>query len=255
MSNNHGQKLTGKVAVITGGSSGIGLATAKRFVEEGAHVVIAGRREKELKEAAAFIERNVTTVAGDVSRLEDLDRFYAVVREKHGHIDVLFANAGAGTIAPLAVATEAHFDQTFDVNVKGLFFTVQKALTLFNDGGSIILNSSVSNVLGLPGFSVYAASKAAVRNFARAWTLELKDRRIRVNSMSPGPTDTPALATTTGLTSEQAEQAAAQFTTQIPMGRRGMPEEIAAAVVFLASDESSYITGVDLAVDGGMAQV
>ena len=249
------KKLEGKIAVITGGSSGIGLATAKRFVEEGAHVVITGRREKELKDAAAFIKRNVTTVVGDVSRLEDLDRLYAVVKEKHGHIDILFANAGAGTIAPLAVATEAHFDQTFDVNVKGLFFTVQKALPLFKDGGSIILTSSVSNVLGLPGFSAYAASKAAVRNFARAWTLELKDRKIRVNAMSPGPTETPALETTTGLTPEQAEQAAAQFASQIPMGRRGKPEEIAAAVTFLASDESSYITGVDLAVDGGMAQV
>jgi len=255
MSNNHGQQLAGKIAVITGGSSGIGLATAKRFVEEGAHVVITGRREKELKEAAAFIKRNVTTVTGDVSRLEDLDRLYAVVKEKHGHIDILFANAGAGTIAPLAVATEGHFDQTFDVNVKGMFFTVQKALPLFKDGGSIILNSSVSNVLGLPGFTAYAASKAAVRNFARGWTMELKDRKIRVNCMSPGVIDTPALATTTGLTAEQAEQAVAQFASQIPMGRRGMPEEIAAAVVFLASDESSYITGVDLAVDGGMAQV
>jgi NAD(P)-dependent dehydrogenase (short-subunit alcohol dehydrogenase family) len=160
-----------------------------------------------------------------------------------------------GTIAPLAVATEAHLDQTFDVNVKGLFFTVQKALPLFKDGGSIILTSSVSNVLGLPGFSAYAASKAAVRNFSRAWTLELKDRKIRVNTMSPGPTETPALETTTGLTPEQAEQAAAQFASQIPMGRRGKPEEIAAAVTFLASDESSFITGVDLAVDGGMAQV
>ena len=255
MSNNHGQALAGKIAVITGGSSGIGLATAKRFVEEGAHVVITGRREKELNEAAAFIKKNVTTVVGDVSRLEDLDRLYAVVKEKHGHIDVLFANAGAGTIAPLAMATEAHFDQTFDVNVKGLFFTVQKALPLFKDGGSIILNSSVSNVLGLPGFSAYAASKAAVRNFARAWTMELKDRKIRVNSMSPGPIETPALETTTGLTAEQAEQAAAQFSSQIPMGRRGKPEEIAAAVTFLASEESSFITGVDLAVDGGMAQV
>ena len=255
MNNNNGQKLAGKIAVITGGSSGIGLATAKRFVEEGAHVVIAGRQEKELKEAAAFLERNVTTVAGDVSRLEDLDRLYAVVKEKHGHIDILFANAGAGTIATLAVATEEHFDQTFDVNVKGTFFTVQKALPLFKDGGSIILTSSVTNVLGSPGFSAYAASKAAVRNFARAWTMELKDRKIRVNSMSPGPTDTGALEKTTGLTAEQAEQAVAQFTTQIPMGRRGEPEEIAAAVTFLASDESSYITGVDLAVDGGMAQV
>ncbi len=255
MSYANGQKLAGKIAVITGGSSGIGLATAKRFVEEGAHVVITGRRENELKEAAAIIGRNVTPVAGDVSSLEDLDRLYAIVKEKHGHIDVLFANAGAGTIAPLPVATEAHFDQTFDVNVKGLFFTVQKALPLFKDGGSIVLNSSVSNVLGLPGFSAYAASKAAVRNFARGWTLELKDRNIRVNCMSPGAIDTPALATTTGLTAEQAKQAAEQFTTQIPMGRRGMPEEIAAAVLFLASDESSYITGADLPVDGGMAQV
>ena len=249
------KNLEGKIAVVTGGSSGIGLATAKRFVDEGAHVVITGRREKELKEASTFIERNVTTVVGDVSRLEDLDRLYAVVKEKHGHIDILFANAGAGTVAPLTAATEAHFDQTFDVNVKGLFFTVQKALPLFRDGGSIILNSSVSNVLGLPGFTAYAASKAAVRNFARGWALELKDRKIRVNAMSPGAIDTPALATTTGLTAEQAEQAVAQFTTQIPMGRRGMPEEIAAAVAFLASDDSSYITGIDLAVDGGMAQV
>jgi NAD(P)-dependent dehydrogenase (short-subunit alcohol dehydrogenase family) len=255
MSNNRGQKLAGKIAVITGGSSGIGLATAKRFVEEGAYVVIVGREEKELKEAAAFIERNVTTVAGDVSRLEDLDRLYAVVKEKHGHIDVLFANAGAGTIAPLAVATEAHFDQTFDVNVKGVFFTVQKALPLFKDGGSIILASSVTNVLGSPGFSAYAASKAAVRNFARAWTMELKDRKIRVNSMSPGPTDTPALEKTTGLTAEQAKQAAAQYASQIPMGRRAKPEEIAAAVLFLASDESSFVTGIDLPVDGGLAQV
>src|SRR4029078_4889126 len=255
MSNKHGQKLEGKIAVIPGGSSGIGLATAKRLVDEGAHVVITGRREKELKEAAAFIKRNVTTVVGDVSRLEDLDRLYAVVKEKHGHIDILFANAGAGNIGPLAVATEAHFDQTFDVNVKGLFFTVQQALPLLTEGGSIILISAVSNVLGVPGFSAYAASKAAVRNFSRAWTLELKDRKIRVNTMSPGPIETPALATTTGLTAEQAEQAVAQFTTQIPMGRRGMPEEIAAAVAFLASDESSYITGIDLAVDGGMAQV
>jgi NAD(P)-dependent dehydrogenase (short-subunit alcohol dehydrogenase family) len=255
MGNNNGQQLVGKIAVITGGSSGIGLATAKRFVEEGAHVVITGRREKELKEAAAFIGRNVTTVAGDVSRLEDLDQLYAVVKEKHGLIDILFANAGAGTVAPLAVATEAHFDQTFDVNVKGMFFSVQKALPLFKDGGSIILTSSVSNVKGLPAFTIYAASKAAVRSFARGWTMELKDRKIRVNSMSPGPTETPALETTTGLTAEQAKEAAAQYASQIPMGRRGKPEEIADAVVFLASDESSFITGVDLAVDGGLAQV
>jgi NAD(P)-dependent dehydrogenase (short-subunit alcohol dehydrogenase family) len=248
-------KLEGKIAVVTGGSSGIGLATAKRFVEEGAHVVITGRRENELKEAAASIARNVTTVVGDVSRLEDLDRLYAQVKETHGQFDILFANAGAGTVAPIAAATEAHFDQTFDVNVKGLFFTVQKGLPLLRDGGSIILTSSVSNVMGLPGFSAYAASKAAVRSFARSWTLELKDRNIRVNAVSPGPIDTPALATTTGLTPEQAEEAAAQFASQIPMGRRGEPDEIAAAVLFLASNESSFVTGVDLAVDGGLAQV
>src|SRR6201989_1788631 len=187
------KNLEGKIAVVTGGSSGIGLATAKRFVDEGAHVVITGRREKELKEAAAFIKSNVTTVVSDVSRLDDLDRLYAVVKEKHGYIDILFANAGAGTIGPLAVATEAHFDQTFDVNVKGLFFAVQKALPFFKDGGSIILNSSVSNVMGLPGFGAYAASKAAVRNFARAWTLELKDRKIRVNAMSRGRVEPPGL--------------------------------------------------------------
>jgi NAD(P)-dependent dehydrogenase (short-subunit alcohol dehydrogenase family) len=247
-------KLQGKVGVITGGNSGIGLATAKRFVEEGAHVVITGRREKELKEAAALIGRNVTTVTGDITRLEDLDRLYAVVKEKHGHIDALFANAGWGEVAPITAATEAHFDKTFDLNAKGTFFTVQKAIPLFKDGGSIILNTSVSNVMGLPMFAVYAASKAAVRSFVRGWAAELKDRNIRVNAVSPGPIETPALEKA-GLTPEQAEQAAAGFVTKVPLGRRGKPEEIAAAVVFLASNESSYITGVELAVDGGMAQV
>src|SRR5246500_3611288 len=248
------KKLEGKVAVITGGSSGIGLATAKRFGEEGAHVVISGRREKELKEAATFIGKNVTTVAGDITRLEDLDRLYAVVKQKHGHIDALFANAGWGEVAPLGAATEAHFDKTFDLNAKGTFFTVQKAIPLFNDGGSIILTTSVANVMGLPTFAVYAASKAAVRSFVRGWAMELKDRKIRVNAVSPGPIETPALEKA-GLTPEQADQAAAQFVTQVPLGRRGKPEEIAAAVLFLASDEASYITGIDLAVDGGMAQV
>ena len=254
MSNNHGQNLAGKVAVITGGSSGIGLATAKRFVEEGAHVVITGRREKELKEAAALIGRNVTTVAGDITRLEDLDRLYAVVKEKHGHIDALFANAGWGEVAPLGAATEAHFDKTFDLNAKGTFFTVQKAIPLFNDGGSIILTTSVANVMGLPTFAVYAATKAAVRSFVRSWAMELKDRNIRVNGVSPGPIETAALEKA-GIPPEMMEQAIAGFTTQVPLGRRGKPGEIAAPVVFLASDESSYITGVELAVDGGMAQV
>jgi len=251
---NEMKMLEGKVAVVTGGNSGIGLATAKRFVDEGAHVVITGRREKELEEAAISIGGNVTTVAGDVTRLEDLDRLYAVVKEKHGHIDVLFANAGWGEVAPLEVATEEHFDKTFDLNAKGTFFTVEKSLPLFKDGGSIILTASVANVRGDPAFSAYAAAKAAVRNFARGWTAELKDRKIRVNSMSPGPIETPALEKV-GLTVEQVEQAVAHFASQVPLGRRGKAEEIAAAVLFLASDESSFITGIDLAVDGGMAQV
>jgi NAD(P)-dependent dehydrogenase (short-subunit alcohol dehydrogenase family) len=183
-----------------------------------------------------------------------LDRLYAVVKEKHGHIDVLFANAGWGEVAPLEVATEEHFDKTFDLNAKGTFFTVQKSLPLFKDGGSIILTASVANVRGDPAFSAYAGAKAAVRNFARGWTAELKDRKIRVNSMSPGPIETPALEKV-GLTVEQVEQAVAHFASQVPLGRRGKAEEIAAAVLFLASDESSFITGIDLAVDGGMAQV
>ena len=248
MSNNNGKKLAGKIAVITGGDSGIGLATAKRFVEEGAHVVITGRREKELKEAAILIGKNVTTVAGDVSRLEDLDRLFAVVKEKHGHIDVLFANAGWGEVAPLETATEAHFDQTFDLNVKGTFFTAQKALPLFKDGGSIILNSSVANVMGLPAFTAYAASKAAVRSFARGWTMELKDRRIRSNVLSPGPIKTP-------LVDLQPPEAIARMLTTIPMGRMGEPDEVAKAAVFLGSDDSSFVTGIELFVDGGRGQV
>jgi NAD(P)-dependent dehydrogenase (short-subunit alcohol dehydrogenase family) len=246
--------LDGKVAVITGGNSGIGLATAKRFIAEGANVVITGRREKELQEAAAQIGGNVTAVAGDVTNLADLDRLYAFVEERHGHIDVLFANAGWGEVAPLEAATEEHFDRTFDLNAKGTFFTVQKSLPLFRDGGSIILTASVANVRGDPAFSAYAAAKAAVRTFARGWTVELKHRKIRVNSMSPGPIETPALEKV-GLTAEQVEQAAAHFASQVPLGRRGRAEEVAAAVLFLASDESSYVTGIDLAVDGGMAQV
>jgi len=248
------KKLEGKIAVITGASSGIGLATAKRFVEEGAHVVITGRREKELKEAAASMGRNVTTVAGDITRLEDLDRLYAIVKEEQGHIDVLFANAGWGEVAPIGAATEAHFDKTFDVNAKGTFFTVQKAIPLFKDGGSIVLTTSVANEMGLPMFAVYAAAKAAVRSFVRSWAMELKDRKIRVNAVSPGPIETAALEKA-GIPPEMMEQAIAGFTTQVPLGRRGKPEEIAAVVSFLASDESSYITGVELAVDGGMAQL
>lgn len=247
-------KLAGKIAVITGGNSGIGLATARRFVDEGAQVVITGRREKELSEAAALIGHHVTTVAGDISRMEDLDRLYATVKTKFGHVDVLFANAGWGEVAPVETATEAHFDATFDLNAKGTFFTVQKALTLVRNGGSIILNASVAHLRGDAAFSAYAASKAAVRAFARGWTTDLAPRGIRVNVISPGPIETPALEKV-GLSPEQVAQAAAHFASQVPMGRRGRPEEIAAAVVFFASDESSFVTGVDLAVDGGMAQV
>src|SRR2546426_7185422 len=247
-------RLSGKVAVITGGNSGIGLATAKRFVEEGAHVVITGRRKKELDEAAAQIGNNVTAVQGDVSRLDDLDRLYATVREKHGHIDVLFANAGLGSVAPLGAISEEHFDREFDINVKGVLFTVQKALPLFKDGGSIILNSSIAGQKGFGGFSVYNATKAAVRSFARSWTSDLKERKIRVNAISPGPIETPIFGKM-GLTEEQSAEFANSIISSVPLGRVGQSEEVAAAATFLASDESSYITGVDLCVDGGLCQV
>jgi NAD(P)-dependent dehydrogenase (short-subunit alcohol dehydrogenase family) len=246
-------RLSGKVAVITGGNSGIGFASAKRFAEEGAAVVITGRRKKELDEAAAAIGKNVLAVQGDVSRLADLDRLYAAVREKHGHIDILFANAGIGSIAPLGAISEEHFDQVFGINVKGLLFSVQKALPLFKDGCSIILNSSVAGRKGLAGFSVYNATKAAVRSFARTWTSDLKQRKIRVNSISPGPIETPIFGKM-GLSEDQVQQFSA-FISTLPLGRAGQPEEIAAVALFLASDESSYITGVDLCVDGGLAQV
>jgi NAD(P)-dependent dehydrogenase (short-subunit alcohol dehydrogenase family) len=247
-------RLSGKVAVITGGNSGIGLATAKRFVEEGAQVVITGRRQKELDEAAATIGKNVTAVQGDVSRPEDMERLYATVREKHGHIDILFANAGVGSLAPLGTISEEHFDREFGINVKGVLFTVQKALPLMKDGGSIILNSSIAGQKGIGGFSVYNATKAAVRSFARTWTSDLKQRKIRVNSLSPGPIETPIVAKM-GLTKEQIDQFTGSLVSQVPLGRAGQSEEIAAAAVFLASDESSFITGIDLNVDGGLAQV
>jgi len=247
-------RLKGRVAVITGGNSGIGFATAKRFVEEGADVVVTGRRRKELDQAAAQIGGSITAVPGDVSRLEDLDRLYATIREKHGRINILFANAGMGLVAPLGMITEDHFDQVFGINVRGLLFTVQKALPLFKDGGSIILNASIAGQKGIGGFSVYNASKAAVRSFARSWTSDLKDRKIRVNAISPGPIETPIFGKA-GLTKDEVDQFAKFATSQMPMGRFGSAEEVAAAAVFLASDESSFITGIDLSVDGGMAQV
>ncbi len=247
-------RLNGKIAVITGGNSGMGLETARRFVAEGAKVVITGRRRKELDAAVKSIGRNVTGVQGDVSKLDDLDRLYARVREKHGHIDILFANAGLAQMAPLDQVTEEFFDLHFDVNVKGLFFTVQKALPLMRDGSSIILNSSIAGRMGMAGMSVYSATKAAVRSFSRTWTMDLKDRKIRVNTLSPGPIETPIFGKM-GLTADQTREFGERVLEQVPMGRMGTSDEIARAVVFLASDDSSYITGIDLCVDGGMAQI
>ncbi|MFM0157104.1 MULTISPECIES: SDR family oxidoreductase [Paraburkholderia] len=240
-------KLQGKVAVITGGSTGIGLATAQLFVNEGAYIFITGRRQKELDEAAETIGSNVTAVQGDVANLTDLDRLYEIVA-KRGRIDIIFANAGFGAFASLDGMTEEHFDGLFNTNVKGALFTVQKALPLLNDGASIILTGSVASVKGTPGFWVYAATKAAVRSFVRAWTVELKDRRIRSNVLSPGPTETPAV-------DQQPADAIARIVSTIPMGRMGTPEEIAKAALFLASDDSSFVTGIELFVDGGRAQV
>ena len=247
-------KLAGKMAVITGGTSGIGLATAQRFVAEGAYVFITGRRQAELDAAVQRIGRQVTGMQGDVANLADLDRSYATVQQQKGHLDIVFANAGGGEFVPLGAITEAHFDKTFNSNVKGLLFTVQKALPLLVDGGSIILNASTGASTGTPAFSVYSATKASVRSFARTWTLDLKARGIRVNAVSPGSTDTPGL---NGLAQTEAEkqQVKAGLMASIPMGRLGTPDEIAKAVVFLASDDSSYVTGIELFVDGGAAQI
>jgi len=253
--------LEGKVAVITGGNSGIGLATAQRFVSEGAYVFITGRRQSEIDAAVKQISKNnnnnVTGVQGDVSNLADLDRLYAAVKEQKGRIDILFANAGVGELVPLGQITEAHFDKTFGINVKGLLFTVQKALPLFQDddsGGSIILNASIAASKGVEASSVYSATKAAIRSFARTWTVELKHRKIRVNAISPGMIDTPGL---NGLVQsrEQIEQFKTSFVSNVPLGRMGNPDEVAKAVSFLASDDSSYVTGIELFVDGGMAQI
>lgn len=247
-------KLSGKIAVITGGNSGIGLATAKLFANEGATVVITGRRQAELDAAVAEIGSHAVGVQGDVSKLDDLDKLYAEVKAKFGHIDIVFANAGIAELAPVGLVTEEHFDKVFGINVKGLLFTVQKALPLMVDGGSIILNSSVANTAGLEGFGVYSATKAAVRSFARTWTAELKARKIRVNVVSPGPIATP-IFDTMGLSKEQIDEFGTNITTQVPLGRFGQPEEIAQAVLFLASSDSSYVAGVDLYVDGGMVAV
>jgi NAD(P)-dependent dehydrogenase (short-subunit alcohol dehydrogenase family) len=247
-------KLEGKVAVITGGSSGIGLATAKRFVAEGAYVFITGRRQSELNVAVRDIGKNVTDVQGDVSNLADLDRLYSIVKQQQGRINILFANAGIGEFSKLGEISEAHFDQTFGVNVKGLLFTVQKAVPLFKDGGSIILNSSIAAAKGVEGFCVYSASKAAVRSFARTLTVDLRYRKIRVNAISPGPIDTRALNDLMQ-NEEQSRQLKKELVSTVPLRRMGTPDEVANGVTFLASDESSYITGIELFVDGGAAQI
>src|SRR6201981_2001464 len=247
-------KLEGKTALITGGTSGIGLAAAKAFVNEGAYTFITGRRETELAAAVKEIGRNVTGIQGDVSNLGDLERLFAQIKREKDKLDIVFANAGVAKFAALGAITEELYDWTFDINVKGLLLKVQKALPLLRDGASIILNSSVVGSKGLPINSVYSATKAAIRSFARTWTTDLKDRRIRVNAVSPVSIDTPGLS---GLlaSSETGEQSKKMLSNVTPLGRFGTPDEIAKAVVFLASDDASYVTGIELFVDGGIAQV
>jgi NAD(P)-dependent dehydrogenase (short-subunit alcohol dehydrogenase family) len=246
--------LKGKLPSVTGGSSGIGLATAKEFVNQGAYVFITGRREAELARAAKEIGRNVTGVQGDMSNLGDLDRLFAQIKREKGKLDIVFANAGVAKYASLGTITEELYDSIFDINVKGLLFTVQKALPLLPDGASIILNASIVASKGFSANSVYSATKAAVRSFARTWTTDLKDRGIRVNAVSPGTIDTPGLSDLLA-SSEIGEQRKTMISNTVPLGRFGTPDEIAKAVVFLASDDSSYITGIELFVDGGIAQV
>jgi NAD(P)-dependent dehydrogenase (short-subunit alcohol dehydrogenase family) len=247
-------RFNNKVVVVTGGTSGIGLATAKAFSAEGASVFITGRRKEALDEAVKSIGGRVTGVQGDMSRLTNIDRLYDTVQQKHGQIDVVFANAGGGEFAPLGSITEEHYERTFDTNVKGVVFTVQKALPLIKDGGSIVLTASTTSVSGTPALSVYSASKAAVRNFARNWILDLKDRHIRVNAISPGVTETAGLNELFG-GGHQAEGTKEFLAGLIPSGRIGQPEEIAKAVLFLASDEASFVNGVELFVDGGQVQI
>jgi NAD(P)-dependent dehydrogenase (short-subunit alcohol dehydrogenase family) len=248
------KKFAGKIAVVTGGSSGMGFATAKRFVEEGMdHVFITGRRKKPLDSAVAEIGKKVTAVQGDVANLSDLDRLYETVKKRDRKIDVIFANAGLAMLAPFGKIDEQFFDLHFDTNVKGLFFSVQKGLPLMNDGGSIILNGSIADIKGFPAMSVYSATKAAVRSFARTWTNDLRERRIRVNVLSPGHIDTPIMESLQQ--GEALVQMKKQMENNIPLGRFGVPDEIARAVSFLASDDASYISGAELYVDGGVAQV
>ena len=247
-------KLAGRIALVSGGTRGIGLATAKEFVKEGAYVFITGRRDSELAAATTEIGRNVTGTRGDVSNLGDLDRLFTQIKREKGKLDIVFANAGSAKYAPFGTITEELYDSIFNTNVKGLLFTVQKALPLLTDGASIILNASIVASKGLSANSVYSATKAAVRSFARTWTTDLKERRIRVNAVSPGSIDTPGLRELLA-SSETGQQRLKMLSTSVPLGRLGKPDEIAKAVVFLASDDSSYITGTELFVDGGFAQV
>ena len=249
-------KLDGKIALITGASTGIGFATAQEFLAEGAgHVYITGRRKEELDEAVKKLgSKNVTAIQGDTSNLSDLDKLYSVIKKQSGRLDILFANAGGGEVGPIGTITEEAFDKTFNGNVKGVLFTVQKALPIFVDGGSIILNGSIASIKGNPGMSVYSATKAALRSFARCWTVDLKERKIRVNVISPGPIDTPGLRSL-GKTEEEKQAFIDGMKAITPMNRIGSPAEIAKPAVFLASDDSSYITGIELFVDGGVAQV
>jgi NAD(P)-dependent dehydrogenase (short-subunit alcohol dehydrogenase family) len=247
-------KLEGKIAVITGGNSGIGLATAAEFVAEGAYVFITGRRQKELDEAAALIGRNVTAVQGDVSKSADLDRLYAQVAKEKGRVDIVFANAGIGIPAPLEQITEQAYDQVFNVNLRGLLFTVQKALLLMPDGGVVLLCGSNASQAGFPGFTTYSATKAAIRSFARTWTMELKDRKIRVNVISPGPIETP-IWNSSDLPAEVVEQMKNQFVSMVPANEIGRPEDVAKAASFLASSDAWFIRGIELFVDGGMVSV
>jgi NAD(P)-dependent dehydrogenase (short-subunit alcohol dehydrogenase family) len=249
------RKLEGKIAVVTGGTTGIGLATAKRFVAEGARVFVTGRRAAELDRAVTEIGPAGTGIQANSADLGDLNRLYEQVKAEAGRIDVLFANAGGGGMLPLGSITEAQFDDTFDRNVKGVLFTVQKALPLLVDGASVILTGSTTSITGTASFSVYSASKAAVRNFARSWALDLKARGIRVNTLSPGPTRTPGLIGLAGDDAAQQQGLLDYMASQVPLGRVGEPDEIAKAAVFLASDDASFVTGIELFVDGGQAQV
>ncbi|MFD8809643.1 SDR family oxidoreductase [Streptomyces sp. NPDC059597] len=247
-------QLEGRTAVITGGTTGIGLAAARRFAAEGAFVFITGRRPEVLDDAVAAIGENAVGIRSDVAAPADLDRLYAAVADRGGGIDVLFANAGGGEFATLGQVTEQHIDMTFGTNVRGTLFTVQKALPLLNDGASVILTGSTAATTGTEAFGVYAASKAAIRSFARTWANELRGRQVRVNTLVPGPIDTPGIA---GLApdAEQAAELQSAFASQVPLGRMGRPEEAAAAALFLASDQSSFITGSELFVDGGLNQI